>query len=148
MNFRRDAPTFLDVFYVVALVAVLLVVDVFYIGHKHSNELKKMSSLHNEEMMEMHGRFQEQVWIFIVLEILLVFFMIFSLPQMWKYFSGEKGEPSTPRNSGPEKEWPRKVEPKIKGSHIQRNRQSCECKKKYVICLKSRKRIFGIFDSH
>jgi len=61
LNFRRDAPTFLDVFYVVALVAVLLVVDVFYIGHKHSNELKKMSSLHNEEMMEMHGRFQEQV---------------------------------------------------------------------------------------
>ncbi|CBY23926.1 unnamed protein product [Oikopleura dioica] len=58
---RRDAPTFLDVFYVVALVAVLLVVDVFYIGHKHSYELKKMSSLHNEEMMEMHGRFQEQV---------------------------------------------------------------------------------------
>ncbi|CAG5091522.1 Oidioi.mRNA.OKI2018_I69.PAR.g13098.t1.cds [Oikopleura dioica] len=58
---RRDAPTFLDVFYVVALVAVLLVVDVFYIGHKHSNELKKMSALHNEEMMEMHARFQEQV---------------------------------------------------------------------------------------
>ena len=60
-SFRRDAPTFLDVFYVVALVAVLLVVDVFYIGHKHSNELKKMSALHNEEMMEMHARFQEQV---------------------------------------------------------------------------------------
>ena len=32
---RRDAPHFLDVFYIVTLICVLLMVDIVYIGKKH-----------------------------------------------------------------------------------------------------------------
>lgn len=32
---RRDAPHFLDVFYIVALICILLMVDIAYIGNKH-----------------------------------------------------------------------------------------------------------------
>ena len=58
---RRDAPTFLDVFYCICLVTLLLVADIFYLSKKHSKELKDLSSLHTREMFEMNTKFKEQV---------------------------------------------------------------------------------------
>ena len=58
---RRDAPTFVDIFYCLLLITLLLVVDIFYISNKHTKELRELSSLHHSEMVTMNAKFKEQV---------------------------------------------------------------------------------------